>query len=115
MKDKETFNFEGRLYDVSFDKRYIYLYVVIDKLSGARMSQIIPAANDLIAIAGFKDFLNQQKDKNDINVYELKYIGILDDEEVKICDGNAHIVFDSRDNIDEFIEQCTNYLLAVEE
>lgn len=112
---KETFNFEGRLYDVSFDKQFVYLYVVVDKLSSARISQIIPAANDLIAIAGFKQFLESRKNENDINVYELKYIGILDDDKVEICECDSHVVFDSRDDIDGFMNECKNYLLTVEE
>lgn len=112
---KEIFNFEGREYDVLFDKGMIYLYVVIDKLSGVRVSGIIPAANDFVAVVGFKDFVDKNKEKNDLNVYELKYIGCLDDENSRIVDVESHVVSDSRDNLDKFITECKDFILANQE
>lgn len=112
---KEIFEFEGRTYDILFEKRSIYLYVVIDKLSGVRVSEVIPAANDFVAIIGFNDFVAKKKEKNDINVYELKYIGCLDDEDIKIIDQEAHVVADSRDNLEKFINECKAFILANEE
>ena len=52
------------------------LYVVYDKTTGKDISGIIPAANDLVAVGSFVEFIEKQKDKiQPYSEYVLKLIG----------------------------------------
>lgn len=111
----KPFIFEGTEVDVCFDKSIINLYVVIDKLSGVRVSGFIPAANDFIAIVGFKDFGMKNKEKGDVNVYELIRIGSYSEDNNKFLDFEKYKLVDSRADLDKLVEECKNYILANEE
>lgn len=114
MNDVPLFNFEGKTYDVAYDDNYLQLYVVKDKLSGCLVSGIIPAANDFVAIIGFKNFCDKKAEEKDLNVYQLIRIGGFDQKDVKLSDGDKEHLFDSRDDLQKFIDEAKAFLLAQE-
>lgn len=111
----ELFDYNDKTYDVGFESNNkVSLYVVRDKLSGLVISQIIQCQNDLIAMRGFKNFVDaKQKDEKDFSVYSLKMIGVLDVEQGIIEAAESHQeICDSRDNLEDIIKACTDYVLA---
>lgn len=115
MKEIPLFNFEGRTFDLNFIDSEIQLYVVKDMVSGIMVSSLIPAANDFIAIQGFKNFCDKRKEENDLNVYQLIRIGCLDTQVICIKDNEREVLFDSRKDLNKFLEEAQNYLVAQEE
>lgn len=77
----------------------IRLYVVKDKLSGARCTDAIPSRTEPLAIFGFMQFVETEVEKKKLpkKNYELIYVGsMLDSGEIidvdnyrVVCDGEA--------------------------
>lgn len=114
MKE-ELFNYNDSTYDVGFSNSpKVSLYVLRDKLSGVVISEIIKAKNDLVAMKGFKEFIDKKQDKDrDFSVYSLQFIGILDEEKavIEAAESNQEIC-DSRDNLQDIIDKATAFVLA---
>lgn len=115
MKEIPLFNFEGNTYDLNFIDSEIQLYVVKDLVSGVMVSSLIPAANDFVAVTGFKNFCDKRTEENDCNVYQLIRVGCLDTQVICIKDNEKEVLFDSRDDLNKFLEEAKNYLVAQEE
>ena len=114
-KEIMDFNFEGKLYDVSYVDNYVYLYAVKDLLSGVMVSQLIPSANDFVAVLGFKDFCKKRQDENDFNVYKLIRVGCLNTEKIEFVDVEKFDLFDSRDDLDKFLNEAKDYIISQED
>lgn len=114
-KEIMDFNFEGKLYDVSFVDNYVYIYAVKDLLSGVMVSQLIHSANDFIAVTGFKNFCEKRKSENDFNVYKLIRIGCLNVEKIEFVDTEKVDLFDSRDDLEKFLNEAKEYIISQED
>lgn len=114
-KEIMDFNYEGKMYDVSYVDNYVYIYVVKDRLSGMMVSQLIPSANDFVATIGFKNFCDQKKKENDLNVYRLTRVACLNTETIEFVDTEKVDIFDSSDDLDKFIDEAKNYILSQED
>lgn len=115
MKEVPLFNFEGKTYDFNFVDNEIQLYVVKDLISGVMVSQLIPAANDYVATVGFKDFCKKRSDENDVNIYQLVRVGAFDITECHFLDTEKEVLFKSSDDLEKFLEEARNFLVAQEE
>lgn len=112
MKEFPSFVFNEKSYDLCFYDDSVQLYVVANKLSGMLVSQIIPAANDYVAMMGFSDFLAKRKTENDTQIYELIRIGIFDIQKIKMIDGEKDVLIDSRDDVAKWIEEANNFMIS---
>ena len=114
MKE-ELFNYNNNTYDVGFENNpFVSLYVVRDKLSGLVISEVIKCKNDLVAMKGFKDFVDKkQADDRDFSVYSLDLIGLLNEETAELDKSVEHQeICDSRDDLKDIIEKATAFVLA---
>lgn len=114
-KEVPLFVYKDKQYDLCFYDDMINLYAVKNLLSGVMVSSLIPAANDFIAAKGFQLFLTKQKESGDNEVYQLIRLGILNTEEIKIIDSERQILLDSRDDVEDFINEATAFLIAKED
>lgn len=74
------------------------LYCIVDSLSGSRITDLIPAQTDPLAVFGFRQFVDTEveKTKRDPRAYELLFCGELDElgvitpalPPVHLCDGS---------------------------
>lgn len=112
MKEFPKFDYNGKSYDLNFYDDSVNLYGVVNKLSGVMVSQLIPAANDYVAITGFCDFLAKQKEKNDNEIYDLYRLGILNLDKVQISDNEKTILLDSRDDVAKWLEDSKMFMLS---
>lgn len=114
MKE-ELFNYNDNTYDVGFDNSAkVSMYVVRDKLSGMVISEIIKCKNDLVAMMGFKEFVDKkQNDEKDFSVYSLQFIGILDEEKAVIeAAESSQEIADSRDDLADIIDKAKIFVLS---
>ena len=109
MKEFPKFDYNGKTYDLCFYDDSVQLYAVTNKLSGIMVSQLIPAANDYIAITGFKNFLDKQEDNE---IYELSCLGTLNIEQVRIVDTEKSILINSKDDVSKWLEDAKNFMLS---
>ena len=114
-KEIMDFNYEGKMYDVSYVDKHVYIYAVKDRLSGLVVSQLIPCANDFIACIGFKDFCEKRKAENDLNVYRLIRIACWNTEKIEFVDTDRVELFDSSDDLQKFIDEAKSYILSQED
>lgn len=115
MKEVPLFNFEGKTFDLNFVDNEIQLYVVKDLISGVMVSQLIPAANDYIATVGFKDFCEKRSGENDKNIYQLVRVGSFDVNECHFLDIEKEVLFKSSDDLEKFLAEARDFLVAQEE
>lgn len=111
MKEFPKFDYNGVSYDLDFYDDLVDLYAVQNALSGMMVSQLIPAANDYIAITGFRNFINDQKEK-DNEVYQLIRVGILNIQEIKIVDDDRKVIIDSRNDLNKWLEDAKTFMLS---
>ena len=112
MKEFPRFVYNEKDYDLCFYDESVTLYVVANKLSGIMVSQVIPAANDYVAITGFSDFLAQRKTENDTQIYELVRIGSLDIQKQKIIECERIVLIDSRDDVSKWLEEAKDFMIS---
>lgn len=112
MKEFPKFDYNGKSYDLCFYDDSVQLYAVQNVLSGVMVSQLIPSANDYIAITGFADFLAKRKAENDNQVYALICVGTLNIEKIAIVDTEKIVLMDSRDDIKKWLEDAKNFMLS---
>lgn len=115
MKEVPLFNFEGKTYDLNFIDNEIRIYVVKDLISGVMVSQLIPGANDYVAVLGFKQFCEGREKENDANIYQLVRVGSFDVNECHLIDMEKENLFKSTDNLVKFLEEARDFLAAQEE
>lgn len=85
------------------------LYCIKDRLSGVRITDLISAKSDALAVFGFRQFVDTEveKSKRDSRTFMLYYCGDLDDfckinalpEPMFLCDGSQ------ADNLFEQLQQ----------
>lgn len=114
MKEVKLFQFENNTYDLNFIDTEVQLYVVKDLISGVMVSQIISAANDFVAVTGFKNFCDKRKEENDFNVYQLLRVGSFNLQDICIQENEKEVLFDSRNDLDKFLEEAKDYLVSQE-
>lgn len=112
MKEFPKFDYEGVSYDLNFYDDTVNLYAVQNVMSGIMISQLIPSANDYVAITGFKNFLEKQKEQNDNEVYQLVCLGTLNIQKIKIVDDTKQIIFDSRNDVNKWLEDAKTFMLS---
>lgn len=61
--------------------RSLGLYYVYDNINECAITQIIPAANDLVAAIGFRDSFIKCKDKRPYTAYDLVRFGTVEVDE----------------------------------
>lgn len=115
MKEVPLFNFEGQTYDLNFIDNKVQYYVVKDLLSGIMVSQLIPAANDFVAVMGFKDFCKKRVDENDLNVYQLIRVASFDVNECHFVDIEKENLFKSSDDLEKFLDEARTFLVSQED
>lgn len=113
MKEFPKFEFSGKSYDLSFYDDMIDLYAVENYLSGVMVSSLIPAANDYVAALGFQEFI--EKNKDDKQIYCLYRLGTLNNSRIEITDSYKEFLFDSRENIQDFIKEAQNFMISFNE
>lgn len=112
MKEFPKFIWNNKDYDLCFYDDSIQLYGVVNVLSGVMVSQLIPAANDYVAITGFKNFVDSQKEKNDSEIYQLVCLGTLSIEKVEIVDSHKLELISSRDDLEDFINKARDFMIS---
>lgn len=112
MKEFPAFEFNKKSYDLCFYDDSVQLYAVANKLSGVMVSQVIPAANDYVAMMGFSDFIAQRKTEKDTQIYELIRIGVLDIQKIRISDMERDVLISSRDDVAKWIEEANNFMIS---
>lgn len=115
MKEFPKFDYNGISYDLNFYDDSVNLYAVQNVMSGMMISQLIPAANDYVALTGFKNFLDKQKEQNDNEVYQLICVGTLNIQKIKIVDDIRQIIFDSRNDLEKWLEDAKTFMLSLNE
>ena len=113
MRDtpETEFQYNGKIYDFSFNKDYVGLYLVLDKLSETIVSKVMEAANDFVAVQSFLKMKEDLKDKNDLNVYELVRGGYLNLNNGTII-AEKMSLFDTRDDLQAFLKAGKDKILA---
>ena len=112
MKEYPKFDFEGVSYDFNFYDDSVNLYAVKNALSGIMVSQLIPAANDYVALTGFSDFMAKRASEGDKEIYQLLCLGTLNIERPEIVDTERQIIFDSRNDLSKFLESAKTFMLS---
>lgn len=112
MKEFPKFDYNGVSYDLCFYDESVQLYAVQNKLSGVMVSQLIPAANDYVAITGFKNFVDKQKSENDLEVYSLIRIGTLNIQKIEIQDVERIEIIDSRADIEKWLNDAQTFMFS---
>lgn len=112
MKEFPKFDYDGKEYDLCFYDDTVQLYAVQNRMSGLMVSQLIPAANDYVAAEGFKNFIEAQKEKKDTQVYALFCVGTLSIEKIQIIDSTKTLLFDSRDDMNKWLEDAKTFMLS---
>lgn len=112
MKEFPKFDYNGVSYDLCFYDDSVQLYAVQNKFSGVMVSQLIPAANDYVAITGFKNFLDKQRSENDAEVYSLIRFGTFNVQKIEIQDVERIEIIDSRADIDKWLKDAQNFMLS---
>lgn len=82
--------------------RSLGLYYVYDNINECAITQVIPAANDLVAAIGFRDAFIKCKDKRPYTAYDLVRFGTVQVDE----DGQFDII--------DKTEQCKKRILGRE-
>lgn len=69
------------------------MYVVLDRVSNVRFSDVILAQNDTVALLGFAQFARNQEEKTHVSpkCYSLYRIGSID-ESGKIVDSDYRLI-----------------------
>lgn len=112
MKEFPRFVYNEKDYDLCFYDESVALYVVANKLSGIMVSQVIPAANDYVAMTGFSDFLAERETENDTQIYELIRIGSLDIQKQQIIECERVMLIDSREDVSNWLEEAKNFMIS---
>lgn len=86
---------------------YVYLYCIVDKISGMHVSNPIPAMNDGVALNGFIQFLKGEEEKGLARgMYRLLRIGEFHQNGVITSDGISIRVADGDNAEVAFKEWC---------
>lgn len=112
------FNFEGYEFNLDFTHDSLNgLYIVYDKVSKQPVSRIIEAKNDLVAIRGFEQVVEDAKQKNDLSILQLVNLGDICYESKSIFENEEQdkIVCDSRFDFKKFYEESFAWLNAQED
>ena len=112
MKEFPKFDYNGKSYDLSFYDDSVQLYAVENVMSGVMVSQLIPSANDYVAVTGFRDFVAKRKEEKDVQVYRLVCVGVLNIEKIQIVDIEKTVLMDSRDDIQKFLDDAKTFMLS---
>ena len=69
------------------------MYVVLDRISNVRFSDVILAQNDTVALLGFAQFVRNQEEKTKVSkkCYSLYRVGSID-EAGKIVDNDYRLI-----------------------
>lgn len=70
--------YSGQEYFTIFDNNVMFIYIVVDKVSGMIVSEFIPSRNDFIALQSFCDFKKKKSEEKDGNNYRLQRVGFMD-------------------------------------
>ena len=112
MKEFPNFDYNGVSYDLNFYDDTVKLYAVKNVYSGMLVSQIIPAANDFIAMQGFANMLSKQKTEGSQEIFQLLCLGTFNHIKIDIVDTEHQIVFDSRNDIAKWMEDAKTFMLS---
>ena len=115
MKEVPEFRYGDKSYDLSFNDDFTGIYCVKDKISGVLVSQLIMAANDYVAVQGFKNFVDKRSEEHDGNVYQLIKVGDFCLDGVFIAENKKLCLFNSSDDLQSFLDSARSFLVSIEE
>ena len=95
---------------IDFSQTNYSLYIVYDKTTGRDISGIITAANDLVAVGSFVQFLKDQKDKiQPYSEYVLRTVGLFDTLKLQLVDCIFEDILSSKEDVDKYYDGLINY------